>query len=228
VRPSYGAVHDFLTNPAYAGAFVFGRTRQEKRLDADGQVRVKTVELPPEQWPVCLPEHHPGYVTWDEYLATRARLRQNTRPRGEGGGAVREGPALLQGLLPCGRCGRRKQVAYSGAGGRSPRYACVRGRDLHGTERACQSLGEAERARRQYDACEPEHRLVARTLERAFEEALAETEREGGKLVALERPRPAPLTGEERVALVRLAHDLPRLWATAKTSDREELLRTRP
>ncbi len=278
-RPSYGAVHDFLTNPAYAGAFVFGRTRQEKRLDADGRVRVKTVELPPEQWPVCLPEHHPGYVIWDEYLATRARLRANARPRGEGGGAAREGAALLQGLLRCGRCGRRMQVAYSGTGGRSPRYACVRGRDLHGTERACQSLGgrrldrvvadafleavspagvaasagavaelerehderlaqqrlaleraeyEAERSRRQYDACEPEHRLVARTLERTWEEALAEAERERGKLVALERKRTAPLTDEERVALVRLAHDLPRLWAAETTSDRDrkELLRT--
>src|SRR6266545_4887494 len=279
VRPSYGAVHDFLANPAYAGAFVFGRTRQEKRLDADGQIRVKTVELPPEQWPVCLPEHHPGYVTWDEYLATRARLRQNARPRGEGGGAAREGAALLQGLLRCGRCGRRMQVAYSGTGGRSPRYACVRGRDLHGTERACQSLGgrrldravadafleavspagvaasagavaelerehderlaqqrlaleraeyEAERSRRQYDACEPEHRLVARTRERTWEEALAEAERERSKLGAVERARPAPLTEEERVALARLARDLPRLWQAETTSDRDrkELLRT--
>jgi hypothetical protein len=155
----------------------------------------------------------------------------------------------------------------------------VRGRDLHGTERACQSLGghrldravaeaflaavspagvtasagavaelerehderlaqqrlaleraeyEAERARRQYDACEPEHRLVARTLERAWEQALAEAERERGKLAALERTRPAPPTDEDRVALVRLARDLPRLWAAETTSDRDrkELLRT--
>jgi DNA invertase Pin-like site-specific DNA recombinase/predicted DNA-binding transcriptional regulator AlpA/biotin operon repressor len=278
-RPSYGAVHDFLTNPAYAGAFVFGKTRREKRLDGDGRVIVKTVELPPEQWAVCLPEHHPGYVSWHNYLTTRERLRQNARPRGEGGGAAREGAALLQGLLRCGRCGRRMQVAYSGTSGRSPRYACVRGRDLHGTERACQSLGgrridhavatafleavspagvaasagavaelerehderldqqrlaleraeyEAERARRQYDACEPEHRLVARTLERALEKALTAAEHERGKLAALERMRPAPLTDAERIALRRLARDLPRLWAAETTHDRErkELLRT--
>src|SRR6266540_2581208 len=267
-RPSYGAVHDFLTNPAYAGAFVFGKTRREKRLDGDGRVTVKTVELPPEQWAVCLPEHHPGYVSWHDYLATRERLRENARPRGEGGGAAREGAALLQGLLRCGRCGRRMQVAYSGTSGRSPRYACVRGRDLHGTEQACQSLGgrrldqtiaaafleavspagvaaaagavatlerehqerldqqrlaleraeyEAERARRQYDACEPEHRLVARTLERALEEALPAAERERGKLAAVERTRPAPLTDAERTALRRLARDLPRLWAAETT-----------
>jgi DNA invertase Pin-like site-specific DNA recombinase len=83
-RATYAAVHDFLTNPAYAGAFVFGRTRQQKQLDAAGRVRRRTVELPLKEWSVCLPEHHPGYVSWDEYLATRERLRANVRPRGEG------------------------------------------------------------------------------------------------------------------------------------------------
>jgi DNA invertase Pin-like site-specific DNA recombinase len=277
-RASYGAVHDFLTNPAYAGAFVFGRTRQQKRLDPEGRLRVRTVELPREQWSVCLPEHHPGYVSWPDYLATRERLRANVRPRGEGGGAAREGAALLQGLIRCGRCGRRMQVSYAGTAGKVRRYACVRGRDLHATGDACQSLGggrvdtaiaaafleavtpagiaatagairelhdqheerlagqrlaveraqfEAERTRRQFDACEPEHRLVARTLERALEEALAAVECERDKLAALEQARPAPLTDEERNSLARLARDLPRLWEANITTDRDrkELLR---
>ena len=140
-RASYGAVHDFLTNPAYAGAFVFGRTRREKTVDRDGRVRVRDVEVPLEEWSVCLPEHHPGYVSWTEYLATRERLRQNVRPRGEGGGAAREGAALLQGLVRCGRCGRRMQVGYSGTGGKVRRYLCVRGHVLHHTAASCQSLG---------------------------------------------------------------------------------------
>ena len=277
--PTYAAVRDFLTNPAYAGAFAFGRTREEKRLGPDGQLRVGVVELPFEEWAVCLPDHHPGYVSWEEYLATRERLRANTRPRGEGGGAAREGPALLQGLLRCGRCGRRMQVSYSGKDGRTPRYLCTRARDFHGAEAACQALGgrrldravveafleavspaavgacasaiveleaqheerlagqrlalerveyEAERARRQYDACEPENRLVARTLERAYELALAEVEREQRALVSLEHARPEPLSGQERQMLARLARDLPRLWQATTTSDRErkELLRT--
>ncbi|MDQ3630219.1 MAG: recombinase family protein [Actinomycetota bacterium] len=277
-RASYSSVHDFLTNPAYAGAFVFGRTRQHKQLDGDGKLTRRTVELPLEEWSVCLPEHHPGYVGWDEYLATRKRLRQNVRARGEGGGAAREGSALLQGLARCGRCGRRMQVAYSGTGGRVPRYACVRGHQLHATERACQSLGglrldkavaaafldavtpagvrasagaidqlerehderlrgqrleleraefEADRARRQFDACEPEHRLVARTLEHGLEQALAHAERERRALGALEQARPAPLSAEERRALTRLARDLPRLWQARTTTDRDrkELLR---
>ncbi len=278
-RASYGAVHDLLTNPAYAGAFVFGRTRTDKRLDGQGRVHRRTVELPIEQWSVCLPEHHGGYVSWDEYLATRERLAANVIRRGEGGGAAREGTALLQGLVRCGNCGRRMQVAYSGTSGRVPRYACVRAHHLHGTDHACQSLGglrlekavasafleavtpaglrasaqaieqiehqhderlagqqlaaeratfEADRARRQFDACEPEHRLVARTLEGRLEDALTELERERRKVTELERRRPEPLSADERQALARLARDLPRLWDAETTTprDRKELLRT--
>jgi excisionase family DNA binding protein len=278
-RASYGAVHDFLTNPAYAGAFVFGRTRREKTIGRDGRLRVRDVDVPLEQWSVCLPEHHPGYVSWSEYLTTRERLRRNVRPRGEGGGAAREGAALLQGLVRCGRCGRRMQVAYSGNGGTVRRYACVRGHVLHHTDSTCQTLGggrlekavvevfleavtpaglaattgaiheledqhkqllsgqrlsleraeyEAQRAERQFDACEPENRLVARTLERKLEEALAAVERERGKLAALEHTRPQPLTDAERRALGGLARDLPRVWQATTTSDRDRklLLRT--
>ena len=276
---TYGSVHAFLTNPAYAGAFVFGRTSQKKQLDETGRVRRRTVDLPIEQWSVCLPEHHPGYVSWDQYLGTRERLRQNVRPKGQGGGAAREGVALLQGIVRCGRCGRRMQVAYSGNDGQVPRYACVRAHQLHGTDRACQSLGalrlekavtaafleavtpagvrasaeavgelerqhrerltgqrlaveraefEAKRAQRQFDACEPEHRLVARTLEARLEQALAELERERRKLAELETRRPEPLTEAERQALTRLIRDLPRVWAADTTTarDRKELLRT--
>ncbi len=279
VRASYGAVHDFLTNPAYAGAFVFGRTRTEKYLADEGRVRRRTVQVPLEQWSVCIPDHHPGYVSWDEYLAGRERLRANVIRRGEGGGAAREGTALLQGLVRCGRCGRRMQVAYSGTNGRVPRYACVRAHHLHGVDHACQSLGgvrlekaiaaafleattpagiracaqaveeleraheerlagqrlaveraqfEADRAQRQYDACEPENRLVARTLEGRFETALSELETERRKLAELESRRPEPLTAAERQALGRIAKDLPRLWAAETTTDRDrkELLRT--
>src|SRR3954465_1705860 len=278
-RASYGAVHDFLTNPAYAGAFVFGRKRREKHLDQDGRLRVHDREVPMHEWSVCIPEHHPGYVSWPEYLQTRERLASNVRPRGEGGGAARDGAALLQGLARCGRCGRRMQVGYSGTNGNVPRYLCVRGLILHGTGQSCQSLGggrldqavanafleavtpaavgatagalrelgdqhdqrlagqrlaverarfEAERARRQFDACEPEHRLVARTLEGALETALAELDRPQGKLPALEQASPAPLTDQERAALARLARDLPRVWnaPTSTDPDRKELLRT--
>jgi excisionase family DNA binding protein len=87
---------------------------------------------------------------------------------------------------------------------------------------------EADRAQRKYDACEPENRLVGRTLERALEETLAGLERERGKLAQLERARLMQLSDQEREALVRLARELPRLWDAPTTTDRDrkELLRT--
>ena len=104
---TYPAVHDLLTNPVYAGAFVFGRTRTEKRIDATGKVVQRTVLLPREQWAVLIPDHHPGFIDWATYEANTARLRQNWRaPRGSGGGApagrlgAAAGPAALRQVRP--------------------------------------------------------------------------------------------------------------------------------
>jgi DNA invertase Pin-like site-specific DNA recombinase len=139
----YPAVHDFLTNPAYAGAFVFGRTRTEKRVDpATGQVLARDRLVPRDQWEVLIPDHHPGFITWEKYEANTARLRNNWRgPRDQPGGAVREGRALLQGLLRCGHCGRIMQTGYSGTKGNCPRYVCARAKQLYAGERVCQSIG---------------------------------------------------------------------------------------
>jgi DNA invertase Pin-like site-specific DNA recombinase len=138
---SYPAVHDFLTNPAYAGAFVFGRTRTEKHVDAAGKVISRERLLPQDQWEVLIPGHHPGYLSWDAYQDNQARLRANYKaPRGDGGGAARKGAALLSGLVRCGKCGRMMQVGYSGHGGDAPRYVCGRGTQLYGTP-PCQSIG---------------------------------------------------------------------------------------
>ena len=138
---SYPAVHDFLTNPAYAGAFVFGRTRTEKHVDAAGKVISRERLLPQDQWEVLIPGHHPGYLGWDAYQDNQARLRANYKaPRGDGGGAARQGAALLSGLVRCGKCGRMMQVGYSGHGGDAPRYVCGRGTQLYGTP-PCQSTG---------------------------------------------------------------------------------------
>ena len=90
-RASYGAVHDILTNPAYAGAFVFGRQRSVKRLDEHGEVRVGRVDVPIEEWSVCLPDHHPGYVSWDRVprhpraaASERETARRGRRRRARG------------------------------------------------------------------------------------------------------------------------------------------------
>lgn len=72
---TYPAVHDFLSNPAYAGAFVFGRTRTVKRLDADGRLVTTTRQVPRDEWAVLICDHHPGFITWESYEANLARLR---------------------------------------------------------------------------------------------------------------------------------------------------------
>ena len=87
---------------------------------------------------------------------------------------------------------------------------------------------DADRAQRQYDACEPENRLVARTLEGRLETALGELESRAAQARPAREPPPDPLTSVERQALARIANDLPRLWAAQTTTarDRKELLRT--
>jgi DNA invertase Pin-like site-specific DNA recombinase len=276
---SYPAVHDILTNPAYAGAFVFGRTRTEKRVNAAGQVTVTVRELPREQWAVLITGHHPGYVTWEEYEAGTARLRANWRPpRGHGGGAPREGRALLQGLLRCGKCGRIMQTGYSGKNGNSPRYVCARAKQLYGGERTCQSIGglrleqavlaelftvlqpaslqatakalaeaedryqrdlavfglaveraryEADRAGRQYDAVEPENRLVARTLERGWEDKLTAVRQAENDLHAMQARKPAALTAGELAWITSAGADIKAIFDAPTTTavERKQLIR---
>jgi DNA invertase Pin-like site-specific DNA recombinase len=139
---TYPAVHDVLSNPCYAGAFVFGRTRTEKRVDDAGRVLARVKVLPRERWTVLIPQHHVGFISWEQYERNTALLRANWHPPcGEGGGPAREGRGLLQGLVRCGRCGRIMQIAYGGLRGNVPRYLCGRARVLYATERNCQSIG---------------------------------------------------------------------------------------
>ena len=99
-----------------------------KRVDPQsGTVHSRDRLVPREQWEVLIPDHHRGFITWETFEANTARLRGNwRRPRELAGGAVREGRALLQGLLRCGRCGRIMQTSYSGTKGNCPRYVCAR------------------------------------------------------------------------------------------------------
>jgi DNA invertase Pin-like site-specific DNA recombinase len=126
VEPTYHAVHTTLTHPAYAGAYVYGRTRQHRYLGKDGQMRGRQRRLPRDQWEVLITEHHPGFIDWDAYQANQARIGTNIRPqaRQPGTGAVREGAALLQGLATCGTCGRKLAVFYRGPAKSTPGYYC--------------------------------------------------------------------------------------------------------
>ncbi len=279
VAPTYLMLHHVLTNPAYAGAYAYGKTRQERYLDATGRVRQRTRPLPRAGWQVLIPDHHPGYVSWETYLANQERIAANTRPRRhQPGGAVREGAALLQGLARCGRCGRRLTVSYHGRNA-TPGYACTAGVLVNGRGTYCLRVGgqqidaavaaaflaactpagiraalaaaeqvtadqdaavaqarlaveraryEATRAERRYRAVDPEHRLVARGLEREWEQRLQDVARADAELAAREQRRPQGLSSQERHLIARLGQDLGRVWAAPTTGDRDrkEVLRT--
>jgi len=279
IPPAYPIIHGVLTNVTYAGAYAYGRTHEEKVV-ADGEVRRRTRTLPQEEWRVLLRDHHPGYISWEQYQANQERLRANVHlPGSQTRGAPRNGSALLQGLLRCGRCGRRLQVSYSGTRGNVPRYACHQATRMQGLNAVCQSLGgrrlektvveafleavtparieatlqalnevqeeqqavlaqwelrleqaryEAERARRQYDAVEPENRLVARTLEREWERRLAEATRVARELEHRRLTATMPLRTEELAHIRRFGIRLQRVWQAPTTDDRDrkQLLRT--
>jgi len=137
----HSAVLKVLRNPRYAGAFCFGRTHTTKH--ADGSLHIET--LPQEQWPFLIREVHAGYLSWQEYEANLAQLHTNRQAHGEDRrhGPPREGPALLQGLVICGRCGNRMTVRYHDVkGGKRlyPEYMCQKEMIEHAEEKVCQRI----------------------------------------------------------------------------------------
>ncbi len=114
-----------LHNPRYAGAFAYGR--RSNRKTADGKITSRL--LPREQWTALIPDTHPGYLTWEQFEHNQRTLSENARAHGQdrAGGPAREGPALLQGLVVCGVCGKRMSVQYHQRRGTLvPDYRCVR------------------------------------------------------------------------------------------------------
>lgn len=128
-----------LHNPRYAGAYVYGRNRSRNKVDGSGRTSWR---LPREQWQVVLANAHAGYISWEDYEENVRRLRQNAQAYGSERpkGPAREGPALLQGLVFCGRCGTRMMVRYhSRRGHRFPDYICQEKRCRRG-EPLCQHI----------------------------------------------------------------------------------------
>ncbi len=271
-RLTHARVLGVLANPSYAGVYVFGRYHSRRIVEPDGAVRTRIVERPRAEWPVVIYDHHPGYITWDDYLANGARLAANlTR---SGARPPREGHALCQGIIACGSCGRPMSTRYHADG--QGAYECParrvdqmatptcrsisavtvddavagvlldalnpaevalalaaadevadrRARRSRGAELAVERARyDAERAERAFCACEPENRLVARSLEARWEQrlaALAEAER---ALTATQATTPVL---PARAELEALTGDVTALWSAPSTSprDRKRLLRT--
>jgi excisionase family DNA binding protein len=276
--PRYNTVHRLLTNPVYAGAYVFGRTGSRVRIEAGRKVITRGVARRRDEWEVLIRDHHDGYISWQEYERNQRIIAGNANMKGAMVlGSVRNGGGLLVGLLRCGHCGRKLKVQHNGLRGVA-RYICndadinhavrekciafgnmrvdgavsaevlrvisplaldaafqlIADRERAGTERLRhgelaleQARYEATRARRQYDAVDPDNRLVASELERRWNECLAVVaglEEEIGKT---RTEQPAALGDDERAALLALADDLPRLWnhPAASAETRKRILR---
>jgi DNA invertase Pin-like site-specific DNA recombinase len=135
-------VLSILKNPAYAGVYVFGRFRCVKHILQDAQIRQRVRLMPRDAWLVEIQNHHPGYLTWEQYLENQEQLERNRthRPETALSGPAREGLALLHGLLICGHCGRRLTVRYQGNGGIYPTYECNWLKRQGRAKRSCLSL----------------------------------------------------------------------------------------
>jgi DNA invertase Pin-like site-specific DNA recombinase len=137
---THAVVYEIVCNPAYAGAFVYGRKQQDASRRQVGRPNSGRVRRPQEAWIKIEQNVYPAYITWDQYQANREQLQKNrmwfegTEPRAQG--AEREGRALLQGLAVCGHCGYHRQVSYKP---RSHHYQCRALSKHHGLE-ACPTI----------------------------------------------------------------------------------------
>ena len=138
--PAYNIVHNILTNPIYAGAYAFGRTKSRVSVEGGRKHIRRGVQKPMAEWDVLIKDHHAAYITWDEFernlqvIANNATSMSSALARG----AAREGELLLPGLLRCGHCGRKLHVHY---GGKIGRYNCYGARTNHGAARCISISG---------------------------------------------------------------------------------------
>jgi len=135
----HNRVTRILRNPRYAGAFFYGRTRFQKKVEGGGRTR----DLPRQEWHTLILDAHPAYITWQDYEENLRRLQENAQTCGlVKRSAVREGPSLLQGLAVCGVCGSRMTVGYrQRKAGPYPFYICQGPREVDRIEKGyCQRV----------------------------------------------------------------------------------------
>ena len=137
-RPRYSSIGQLIANPAYGGAYAYGKTGVAVRYDGAG-ARACARRKASADWLALRPGAHEGYVDWDRAEASRQMVGRNV-PAADVHGAPKRGAALLAGLLRCRRCGQKLTVQYTGARHDTPRYACTRGRLDYG-EPSCIAFG---------------------------------------------------------------------------------------
>lgn len=276
-RPTYPMIERILTNPAYAGAYAFGKTEQVSKF-RDGIARKATRRRPMDQWLSLIPQHHEGYIAWDQFQRIGSMISTNAQTAFISTvGPAKRGPALLAGLLRCRRCGRKLTVIYTGQRHEALRYACHRGY-LDVGDAKCISFGgttideaisrqilrviqpgaveaallagqehsqrqsqvhdalqldlkaaryAGQRAWKQYDAVDPENRLVADELERRWNTAMEKVHTLEQRLEE-EQSRCRQITPPSVEAFGDLAADLQTVWDNPTTDIRlkKRIIRT--
>jgi DNA invertase Pin-like site-specific DNA recombinase len=268
-RPAFSAIYAILKNPAYAGAYTYGKFHST-HLPGDAH-KVIHQPVPLSEWPVVILNAFPGYIAWDTYLANQQRLAENAAGIQWKRGAPRAGQALLQGIALCARCGRRLHVHYTHA----PAYVCDHATQRYAGQR-CQTFTtayidpfieqlflqavqparlqaalsaldqieahrqtllahwkqrleraryDAELAHRRYQRVDPDNRLVAAQLEKAWEDALQQQTRLEKEFAQFQIQQAPPLSTTDRQTILALADDLPALWHKASAAERKRLLR---
>ena len=277
-RLSEGRVEGVLKNPAYTGAYVYGRYQSVKDIAPDGTFLTRIMKAPMESWTVLIRDHHEGYISWETFMENKEMLERNRTNGQILGGPAREGHALLQGLLICSSCGRRITVRYTGNGGIYPVYDCnwqrreglsttsclqikcdlldrpvvsrllevMEPRQIEIAIKAFEELTrrehtvdnqwrmkmeradyEVDLAQRRYENVDPANRLVAATLERRWNDALSKAEEIRSEFNAHQATRRVAVTDEQKKDILSLAKDLPSLWGspTTRDKDRKRILR---
>ncbi len=192
----HSTVLHVLHNPRYAGAFTYGRHREQPR---PGRKRA-SITVPRQEWISFIPGAHPGYITLDQWEANIARLAANAAAHGRdrAAGPPREGPALLQGIIICGRCGGRMTIRYHARGGKDlPTYLCQR------------------------DGIDPANRLVADTLEADWNTALRALNDTQAAYDQAREQHDGQLTDAQKARISQLVTDLPGIWTDPATPMRE-------
>lgn len=265
-RPCRATLQDFFHNPIYAGAYRYGHRPTDPRRKMAGRNNTGKTIVPDDQCLVIIQNRFPAYISWEQYQENLERLRQN-RAKAEAFGAVREGPAILSGIILCGRCGHRMAATYSTAQS-SFRYHCMRDLIDYGGPR-CQSLRgegldelvsqqilqvlepaavqlsivaadylrkenerlenhwqqrleraqyEADRAYRQFEAVEPENRLVGRELERRWESSLSNQKNIQEEHERFKKQHAVSVALEDKTRLLALSSDIQSLWNSPTTT----------
>jgi DNA invertase Pin-like site-specific DNA recombinase len=131
--PAYHTVLEILRHPVYAGAYVFGRTTQRTTI-IEGRARKTTGhEKPMPEWSVLIRDHHPCYISWEEFQQNQTMISENAHmQKRTDRKSARGGRALLTGIVRCGRCGRMMRVLYGSTAGHAHRYLCRGSSDTAG------------------------------------------------------------------------------------------------